>query len=129
MTNAAYEEGKKIMQKASLIRGKITKAKGNVAKWTKIEDVFRRDGNISRADGARKIVLKAIGELNKIKKELIDLKFPDNDLKPIIKQNTCKTCGEPIGKSDTYCNDICEMVGTDVNLIDIWKNKSLRQLD
>lgn len=129
MTDAAYQECKKVMMKANHLRGKITKAKANVSKWTNIEDVFRREGQTTRADGARKMLLHAIHDLKKVQQEFADLKFPDNDLKPTVKQNTCKTCGEPISKNDSYCNEICEMVGTPVNKFDAWKNKSMRKLE
>lgn len=129
MTEAAFQAAKTIMQKANYIRGLITKAKGDVAKWTKIEDTYRRDNQNNRADGARKSILKFMETLNKHRKDLADLKFPDNDLVAANKQNTCSACGEPIGKLDKFCSDICEMTGTSVNRNRDWKNKPLRQID
>jgi predicted nucleic acid-binding Zn ribbon protein len=129
MTEAAYQAARTLMSKANHIRGRITKAKGNVAKWTRIEDVYRREGNLTKADGTRKIILRAIDQLKSIQKEFEDLKFPDNNLKAIAKQNTCKTCGEPIGKNDSYCNDICEMADTNVSEYDHWRKRSLRQIN
>lgn len=129
MTDAAYEAAKLVMQKANYTRGLITKAKGDVAKWTKIEDTYRRDGQTTRAEGARKYLLKAMETLNKHKKTLSDLKFPDNDLVAVHKQSTCQTCGEPIGKLDKFCSDICEMAGSSVNRSKDWKNKNLRQIN
>jgi predicted nucleic acid-binding Zn ribbon protein len=129
MTEAAYQAAKAVMNKANIIRGRITKAKGNVAKWTRIEDVYRREGNTSRADGTRKIVLKAIEQLKKTQQEFINLKFPDNDLKPVIKENICKTCGEPIPKTEKYCNDLCEMADTNVKHNKDWNNRFFKQQD
>jgi hypothetical protein len=129
MTEAAFQAARSIMQKANYIRGLITKAKGDVAKWTKIEDTYRHDNQLTRADGARKSVLRSMETLNKHRKALADLKFPDNDLVVTHKQNTCQTCGEPIGKLDKFCDDICEMAGTSVNRNKNWKNKPLRQID
>jgi hypothetical protein len=70
-----------------------------------------------------------MGTLNKHRKALADLKFPDNNLVAVQKQNTCKTCGEPIGKLDKFCDEICEMAGTSVNRSKEWRNKPLRQID
>lgn len=128
MTEAAFQAARTIMQKANYTRGLITKAKGDVAKWTKIEDTYRRDNQSAKAEGARKYLLKAMETLKKHQKTFADIKFPDNDLVAPHKQNTCQTCGEPIGRLDKFCDDICEMAGTSVNRNKVWKDKPLRQI-
>lgn len=52
------------MRSVNHIRGLITKAEGDVAKWTKIEDSHRRELRPSQADGAKKLLDKAMARLN-----------------------------------------------------------------
>lgn len=63
MTEESYQQGRKVMQSANYRRGLITKAKGNVAKWTKIEMSFRSNLQPTRADGAKKMLDRALEEL------------------------------------------------------------------
>ncbi len=98
------------MQKANYLRGQITIKKGNVAKWTNIEDSYRNEGKETQADGAKKLLSKAIGELNEIRKRFSDLQFPDVNLKTLKRETVqCEGCGAQIAKGNTYCGEcLCE---------------------
>lgn len=107
MTETSFQAGRKVMQKANYLRGVITTKKGDVAKWTRIEDVHRREGRISQADGAKKILDKAIDRLNAVRKQFADLKFPQDDLKEEVTR--CKGCGSRIAAGNEYCGEcMCE---------------------
>jgi hypothetical protein len=104
MTEAAFQECRKVMQKANGWRSMIATAKGNVAKWTKIEDVHRREGRESQADGANKMLQRALAKLNEYRQRFSDLKFPDDNLKETVLR--CLLCGEKIKTVDDHtCQD------------------------
>jgi hypothetical protein len=50
MTEESFQQGRKFMQSASLLRGHITNAKGQVSKWGNIEDSHRKELRESQAD-------------------------------------------------------------------------------
>lgn len=107
MTEKAFQAGRKIMQTANYWRGMITTAKGNVAKWTKIEDVHRRELRQSQADGAKKMLDKAMKRLDETRQKFASIMFPDNDLQEVI--NRCGECGCRIAEGNHYCGEcLCE---------------------
>jgi hypothetical protein len=79
MTEKSYQEARKIMQKANYWRGMITSAKGNVAKWTNIESSYREKMDPGKADGANKMLHKAMNRLAEVRQKFTDIKFPDNE--------------------------------------------------
>lgn len=94
------------MQRANYLRGIITKRKGEVAKWTKIEDSHRENLNQSQADGANKMLDIAMKRLDEIRKQFSDLKFPDSDIKPVkVQVSQCEQCGAPVAKGNSYCGE------------------------
>lgn len=80
MTEKSYQAGRKFMQQVNYQRGLITAAKGNVAKWTNIEDTFRQNMQPTRADGANKMLLKAIARLDELREKFSKMEFPDSNL-------------------------------------------------
>lgn len=107
MTEEAFQAARKIMQKANYYRGLITVAKGNVAKWTKIEATYRSDFRETRADGAKKMLDIAMGKLKKRREEFAALKFPESDM--VTPVNRCKDCGCKIAEGNEYCGEcMCE---------------------
>lgn len=110
MTEAAFQEGRKIMQKANYWRGIITVQKNNVAKWTKIEDVHRKELREAQADGAKKMLDKAMKRLEEVRQKFAEIQFPDSNLaiqkKEVVQ---CEGCGCQIAKGNTYCGEcLCE---------------------
>lgn len=77
MTEQQFQECRKIMQQANSLRGYITKAKGEVARWTHIESSCREALKERQADGAKKIILGSIERLNKLRQKFANLKFPE----------------------------------------------------
>ena len=95
------------MQKINYTRGQITKAKGEVAKWTHIEGDHRTNLREAQANGAAKMVEKAIKKLEEVRKKFADLQFPDSNM--IEKVNRCKECGSRIAERNEYCGEcMCE---------------------
>ena len=92
MTEKAFQEARKLMQRANYVRGMITVAKGNVAKWSNIEDAHKRDLKESSAVGANNMLQRAISKLKEQQQKFADLKFPDDNLTETI--NRCITCGK-----------------------------------
>lgn len=80
MTEESFQQCRKIMQSANYLRGKIKSAKQRVAYWTHIEDGYRRNLKEGQANGAKKLIEKAIDNLAKARKKFADLKFPDSDI-------------------------------------------------
>lgn len=106
MTEDAFQEARKVMQKANYLRGIITNRKGEVAKWTKIEDSFREQLKESQANGAQKMLKIALGKLDEARKKFDALQFPDSNLKVEKKKTVqCENCGAQIEEGNTYCND------------------------
>lgn len=81
MTENQYQAARKIMASANYIRGKITAAKGEVAKWTKIEDSHRKELREAQANGAKKKLYTAQKRLEEVRQRFSDLKLPDEDYK------------------------------------------------
>lgn len=107
MTEQSYQEGRKIMQKANGIRSMIVKAKGEVAKWTKMEMWHKENLNEGQANGARKALEKTLIKLEERRKQFAELKFPDNNIVTNIKEYTsCQVCGN-ITSNKMFC-DICQ---------------------
>lgn len=109
MTEESYQQARKVMVVANSRRGYITIAKGNVAKWSRIEDAYRQDGKESQAEGAKKMLAKALEKLDEMRKKFADLKFPDSDIENVYTQMTqCDICGALIKKGNTYCDECLE---------------------
>lgn len=107
MTEESFQQARKIMQKANYYRGTITAAKGNVAKWTKIEDVHRKELRENQANGANNMLQKAMKRLESERAKFAALKFPDSDIVPEI--NRCGECGCQIAPGNKYCGEcLCE---------------------
>jgi len=79
MTEAQFQETRRVMQSANLIRGLITKSKGEVARWTAIEAGHRNELREGQANGAKKCIEKAIHLLEKRRQKFKDLKLPGED--------------------------------------------------
>ena len=92
------------------MRGLITKAEGDVAKWTKIEDSHRRELRSSNADGAKKLLDKAMARLNELRIKFDLMKFPDSNIIIARKRSVqCEGCGATISEGNTYCGEcLCE---------------------
>jgi hypothetical protein len=107
MTEDAFQQARKIMQQGNYLRGIITSRKGDVVKWTKIEDVHRMEGRERQADGAKKMLQKSLEKLDEARREFSILKFPDNDL--IVKKNKkvpCENyCGNLIDEGEVFCKE------------------------
>lgn len=107
MTEESFQEGRKIMQKANWIRGIITTKKGEVAKWTNIEDSFRKNLQPERADGAKKMLDRAIIKLKEAREKFAVMKFPESDI--VVEVTRCKECGTKIAVGNNYCGEcMCE---------------------
>lgn len=98
------------MQSANYLRGQITVAKGNVAKWTKIEDVHRKNLKPEAADGAKKCLDKAMVKLNGLRAKFESLQFPDSNIFVLPKRSAqCEGCGARIAEGNSYCGEcLCE---------------------
>lgn len=110
MTEDAFQACRKVMQSANYLRGIITKCKGDVAKWTKIEDVYRKELRQGQADGAKKMLDKSMIRLSEARNKFSDLKFPDAGFTiQKKKQIQCEGCGSLIAEGNTYCGEcLCE---------------------
>lgn len=107
MTEESFQQARKVMASANYVRGKITVAKGNVAKWTNIESSYREKLQHDRADGAKKMLQNAMKKLQEQRGKFAAMKFPDND---IVKEvSRCVECGAKIGEGNKYCGEcLCE---------------------
>ena len=109
MTEESYQACRKIMQTINYRRGMIAKAKGDVAKWTKIEDVHRRNLQEGQANGAKKALEKALIRLAKERAVFADLKFPDSNIKKEYVAAKCSECGCAVAIGNTICGECaCE---------------------
>ena len=108
MTEASYQEGRKIMQQANHLRGMIAMRKGEVAKWTKIEDYYRRELKQGQADGALKKLNTALLRLKEARDKFKTLSFPNNNLSlqgsPMIQ---CDGCGIQMKANESSFCDAC----------------------
>lgn len=109
MTEESFQQARKLMQKANYARGMIAKAKGEVAKWTKIEDVHKRNLSEGQAVGAKKCLDKAMIRLDQERAKFAALKFPADDIVKEYAHNRCVECGAIIAQSENYCGEcLCE---------------------
>jgi hypothetical protein len=110
MTEESYQQGRKFMRSVNHIRGLITKAEGDVAKWTKIEDSHRRELRHGQADGAKKCLDKAMARLNELRIKFDLMKFPASNIVIVRKKSVqCEGCGAAIAEGNTYCGEcLCE---------------------
>lgn len=90
MTEKQFQKAREVMKTANWMRGEITSAKGEVAKWTNIEDSYRQDLKPTQADGAKKMLDKAMDKLKAIRQRFTDLKLPGEDFKPVAKWITAE---------------------------------------
>lgn len=106
MTEAAFQEARKLMRQANQLRGLITFHKGNVAKWTKIEDVLIRDLKHDKAKGPRKCLEISLAKLKNAQDKFASLTFPDPNLIEPTTQTSCDICGYLLPKDNIcfYCN-------------------------
>lgn len=103
MTELSFQECRKVMKRANWLRGQITKAEGDVAKWTKIEQSYIEQLKQGSADGAKKYLDKVLKKLEEVRKVFTDLEFPANDLiSPALKR--CNKCGAKSEK-DHVCEE------------------------
>lgn len=107
MTEESYQQARKVMQSANFIRGMITAAKGEVARWTAIEDSHRRNLKEAQAEGAKKMLHKALLKLAAQREKFAKLQFPDPNIKKEYKPTLCKTCGIAVAQGMDECLD-CE---------------------
>lgn len=101
------------MQQVNHLRGLITKAEGEVAKWTRIQDVHQREGREGQANGTKKILDKAIKKLDDLRLKFDNMKFPDSNIVVVKKRSVqCEGCGAAIAEGNTYCGEcLCEEDG------------------
>lgn len=105
MTEESYQECRKVMQKINCLRGLITNAIGEVRKWSNIESSFREKGEETRANGAKKMLDKALEKLDERKKKFSAMNFPDSNITKVATR--CKECGTKT-TSGIYCGgDMC----------------------
>ena len=68
------------MRQINHVRGLIAKQKGEVSKWSKIEDVHRQELREGQANGAKKLLEKAIKKLDELRLKFDQMKFPDSNI-------------------------------------------------
>lgn len=110
MTEESYQQCRKVMASINYLRGQITKAEGEVAKWTYIEDSHRRNLREGQANGAKKMIERAINKLERLRIKFDNISFPDSNIVAIKKKTTqCESCGATIAGGNTYCAEcLCE---------------------
>lgn len=107
MTEESFQQGRKLMARANHLRGLITKAKGQVAKWTKIEDVHRRELREGKANGAKKCLDSSLKKLEELRAKFRDLTFPDPNIE--VEVTRCQECGCRIAVGNILCGECaCE---------------------
>lgn len=106
MTEESFQQGRKFMQSCNYMRGIITKAKGDVAKWTKIEDVHRKELRQYQADGAKKCLQNAMKRLDELRIKFEGMSFPNSNIVAVkINKVQCEGCGAAIAEGNTYCGE------------------------
>lgn len=110
MTEESFQQGRKFMQSCNYVRGLITKAEGNVAKWTKIEDSHIKAMRPGQAEGANKCLARAMIKLNELRMKFDNMKFPESNIVVVKKKSVqCEGCGMAIAEGNTYCGEcLCE---------------------
>lgn len=106
MTEESYQQCRKVMRQINHLRGLITTAEGEVAKWTHIEGAHRKELRESQADGARKCIQKYMKKLEDLRLKFEQIKFPESNI-VIAKKNSvqCEGCGAAIAEGNTYCGE------------------------
>lgn len=110
MTEESYQQCRKVMQSINYLRGRITKQEGEVAKWTRMEDVHRIELREGQANGAKKCLEKALAKLIDLRVKFEAITFPDSNIvKPKVQKVQCESCGASIAIGNTYCGEcLCE---------------------
>lgn len=110
MTEESYQQCRKVMQQINHLRGLISKQKGEVAKWSNIEDSFRKQLKESNADGAKKMLEKALKKLDELRTKFDLMIFPDSNIVVAKKKRVqCEGCGSLIAEGNIYCGEcLCE---------------------
>ena len=113
MTEESYQQGRRFMRSVNHIRGLITAAENNVAKWTRLQDHHRIALQQPQADGAKKMLDKALLKLNELRLKFDNMKFPDSNIYVARKKSVqCEGCGASIAEGNTYCGEcLCEEDG------------------
>jgi hypothetical protein len=113
MTEESYQQGRKVMASANYRRGMITVAKGQVARWTKIEATYRNNLQPGRAEGARKQLEKAFMKLQEARDKFAEIKFPPSDLPPTVVER-CPDCGGRLKNDNKYLSECtCKIQNND----------------
>lgn len=102
MTETSYQLARKVMQRANSLRGMISKAEGEVAKWTRMEQSHIANLKDGPARGAKVILDRALEKLNKIREEFKMLEFPDANA--VSHDGRCRTCWRRIAEGETFCH-------------------------
>lgn len=106
MTEESYQQGRKFMRQVNHLRGLITKAEGDVAKWKRIQDVHSRECREGQANGTKKILDKAIKKLDELRQKFDLMTFPDSNIVIVKKRSVqCEGCGAAIAEGNTYCGE------------------------
>src|SRR6185295_19925773 len=110
MTEESYQQGRKFMRQVNRLRGLITKAKGEIAKWSNIEDSNIKELRPGPAVGAKKCLQKAMAHLDELRIKFDNMQFPDSNIVIVKKASVqCDGCGQPIAIGNTYCGEcLCE---------------------
>jgi hypothetical protein len=113
MTEESFQQGRKVMASANYRRGMITVAKGQVARWTRMEASFRANLQHGRADGAKKQLEKAFMKLQEARNKFAELKFPPSDLPPAVVER-CPDCGGRLVSGSKYISECtCKIQNND----------------
>lgn len=110
MTEESYQQCRKLMQSINYQRGLITKAKGEVSKWTKIEMSYRSNLQEEKANGARKMLDFAIVKLEERRARFAAIKFPDSNIVVSVETQGVKVCQllgckNIIAQKELYCHE------------------------
>src|SRR5688572_20191869 len=107
MTEESFQRARKLMQQLNHLCGLITKAKGDVARWTTLEDMCTRDGKDSTK--AKEMLDRSIRKLSELRAQFASIIFPPHDLQtPKSPINYCRVCQTQIPVNDQYCHDCNE---------------------
>ena len=106
MTEESFQQARKVMQTANYMRGMITTFKGKVKQWGNLEAFYLEQLRQSQADGAKKMLEKAMIRLKEWRDKFAALKFPDSDI--VVKGSSlkaqCQMCGTPVKAGVDYCD-------------------------
>lgn len=104
MTEASYQQARKLMQQLNYLRSEITKAKGTVAMWTRMEMSYREQLKEGQANGAHKKLLKAMEVLQEKRRMFVAIQFPPSDLPAeMATAKLCRVCHDLINNDQEYC--------------------------